>query len=65
MNSTRTLVIGAVVVLALAVGWFVLSHFVMKNPAIDAVNESLGVGFGVLVLLSAIGAVVSRRGDHR
>ena len=62
MNSTWTLVIGAAVVTALAGGWFLMSHFLMDTDVGDAINESLGVAFGLLVLLSAIGAVRSGRG---
>jgi hypothetical protein len=48
-------------VVALAGAWFLWSWGVQHNPAGDAVGEALGVGLGLLVFGSAIGAVVSRR----
>ena len=65
MNSTRTLVIGGSAVGTLATGWFLMSHFVMGTASVDAVNEAFGVALGLLVLLSVIGATLSRRGDQR
>lgn len=64
MAGTRTLIVGGAVVCLAAAGWFVMSHFVMGTQTADAINEAFGVGFGLLVLLSAIGAVTSRRGNH-
>jgi hypothetical protein len=52
---------GAVAVAVLAVGWFLLSHFVMGTDAADAVGEALGAGLGLLVALSVIGAIVAAR----
>ncbi|HEY2949945.1 MAG TPA: hypothetical protein VGJ53_16355 [Micromonosporaceae bacterium] len=51
----------ALAVVALAGGWFLWSWGAQHNPAGDAFGEALGVGFGLLVFGSAIGAVVSRR----
>jgi hypothetical protein len=51
----------AFAVVALAGAWFLWSWGVQHNPAGDAVGEALGVGLGLLVFGSAIGAVVSRR----
>jgi hypothetical protein len=60
-QSTRTAIVGGVIVLALAVGWFVLSHFVMNTGAGDAVGEALGVAFALLVVASIFGAVGASR----
>lgn len=56
-GETRTLVLGGSVVALLGVGWFVLSHIVMKTPAVDAVVEALGVMLALLVVASIIGSV--------
>lgn len=55
-------VVGSVIAL-LAVGWFMLSHFVMDTEVGDAIQEAVGVAFGLLVLVSIIGAVRSTRGN--
>jgi hypothetical protein len=47
----------------LAVGWFLLSHFVMDTEVADAIQEAVGVAFGLLILVSIIGAVRSTRGN--
>jgi hypothetical protein len=52
---------GAVTVAALAVGWFLLSHFVMHTAAADAVGEALGAALGLLVAVSVVGAIVTAR----
>src|SRR5690606_30447521 len=36
-SETRLLVLGGCVLSVLGVGWFLLSHLVMKTPAVDAV----------------------------
>jgi hypothetical protein len=63
-GSTRTVVVGGLVILGLAVGWFVLSHFVMDTATSDAIGEAFGVAFALLVVVSVIGAVRSARGSH-
>lgn len=63
MPGRATLVVGGGLVALLAIGWFLMSHFVMNTTTADAVNEALGVAFGLLVFASIIGAFVSRRGD--
>jgi hypothetical protein len=52
---------GAATVAALAVGWFLLSHFVMGTDAADAVGEALGAALGLLVALSVVGALLAAR----
>lgn len=39
------------------VGWFLLAWLVMNESAGDAGGEGLGVAFGVLIVLSVIGAL--------
>jgi hypothetical protein len=58
-GSTRTLVIGAIVVGLLGVGWFALSHLVMGTAVADALGEALGVVLAVSVVGSIIGAVIA------
>jgi hypothetical protein len=58
--GTRTAVVGGVVILALAMGWFLLSHLAMDTSVGDAVGEALGVGLALLVVASIIGAIVER-----
>ena len=64
-DGTRTVITGGVIIAVLGAGWFVLSHFVMDTSTSDAIGEALGVAFGLLVLVSAVGAVVSGRGSPR
>lgn len=64
-TDTRLLVLGGSVVAVLGVGWFVLSHVVMKTPTVDAVVEALGVMLALLVVASIIGSVVSARRRSR
>jgi len=42
---------------ALGLGWFMLSHVVLDTAAGDAVVEALGVVLALLVVASVIGAV--------
>jgi hypothetical protein len=64
-EGTRTIVTGGAIIAALGAGWFGLSHFVFETSTPDALGEALGVAFGLLVLASFVGAVVSSRGSHR
>lgn len=41
----------------LGLGWFVLSHVVMRTDIGDAVVEALGVVLAVLVLVSLVAAL--------
>jgi steroid 5-alpha reductase family enzyme len=63
-SETRLLVVGATVVSVLGVGWFVLSHVVMKTPAVDAVVEALGVMLALMVVASVVGSVTRARRDR-
>ena len=63
-GSTRVAVVGGLVIVALAIGWFVLSHFVMDTATSDAIGEAFGVAFALLVVVSVIGAIRSARGSH-
>jgi hypothetical protein len=53
--------VGAIAVVALTVGWFLMSHFAMDTDVSDAVGEAVGAGLGLLLALSILGAVVSAR----
>jgi hypothetical protein len=53
--------VAAIGVLGLAVAWFLWSWGGQHNPAGDALGEAVGVALGLLVLVSAIGAVLGRR----
>jgi hypothetical protein len=59
-DGTRTAVLGGVLVALLASGWFVLSWRVAHNPAGDAFDESLGVGFAILIVVSIVRSVLHR-----
>ncbi len=50
------LVLAGVVLAGLATGWFLLSLLVAHHDVRTAVRETLGVGLGLLVLMSALGA---------
>jgi hypothetical protein len=63
-SETRLLVLGGCVLSVLGVGWFLLSHLVMKTPAVDAVVESLGVMLALLVVASVVGSVTRARRDR-
>jgi hypothetical protein len=56
-------VVAGAAVLLLAGGWFLLSVWEMGTRAADALGEALGVGFALLVVVSAIGAVLGRDRD--
>jgi ABC-type bacteriocin/lantibiotic exporter with double-glycine peptidase domain len=62
--AIRTVVTGGLIIGLLGVGWFALSHFVMDTAVPDAIGESLGVAFALLVVVSIIGAVSSGGGRH-
>jgi hypothetical protein len=63
-DGTRTIIVGAVIVGALGIGWFALSHLVMGTKTGDAIVEAVGVVLALLVVASVIGAVrANRRGD--
>jgi uncharacterized membrane protein YphA (DoxX/SURF4 family) len=59
----RPAVAVALAIVLVSVAWFVMSHWLMHNPARDAVDESLGVLLGLLIIVSVIGAVRSRSPD--
>ena len=48
------------VLLAFAIGWFVLSHWGIGDSAGDAVGEALGAALGLLIMISIIGAIRTR-----
>lgn len=53
-------VLGGAVLVALAVGWFLLSRTVMHNTSADAVSEALGVALALLIVVSVVGALRRR-----
>ncbi|NUR70046.1 MAG: hypothetical protein HOU81_04435 [Hamadaea sp.] len=50
----------ATVAVACAAGWLALSWLVRRESFGEAVNDAFGVLFGVLILLSVIGALRAR-----
>jgi hypothetical protein len=60
-RSNRAVLLGGVVIAALGLGWFVLSHGVMHTSIGDAAGEALGVMLALLVVASVVGAVRSGR----
>ncbi|MBX6750916.1 MAG: hypothetical protein IRY85_14795 [Micromonosporaceae bacterium] len=63
-SETRLLIVGGCVLAVLGVGWFVLSHVVMKTSAVDAVVEALGVMLALLVVASVVGSVTRAHRDR-
>ncbi len=53
--------VGGLVLLAVAVGWFVLSVRVAHSDARTAAGEAVGATLGLLLFVSVIGAI---RGRH-
>jgi hypothetical protein len=59
-RAWRSLAVTVTISTASAVGWLLLAWFVKHEALGDAVNETFGVLFGVLILLSVIGALRTR-----
>lgn len=60
-TPVRVVVAGVTILVAFAVGWFFLSWQVIGTPAGDAFGEALGAAFGLLIIVSAAGAIRGRR----
>jgi hypothetical protein len=63
-GSSRGAIIGTGVVVVLAGGWFIMSSVVFETSLIDALGQSIGVAFGLLMVLSVVGAIVSKREEQ-
>ncbi len=61
MNNTRAAVIGGAVIVALAAGWFTMSHLIMQTSISDALGEALGVALGLSMVGSVVGAILASR----
>lgn len=59
LNTWRT-VVAALALVVLVAGWFFMSWKVMHTPPVEAAGEALGVAFGLLILVSVIGALRRR-----
>ena len=59
--SWTAVVVGITLLLAAALGWFLLSWKVIGTSARVAAGEAVGVVFGLLIVVSAVGAVRTRR----
>ncbi|WP_034590883.1 hypothetical protein [Hamadaea tsunoensis] len=57
----RSLGVTLLIVVAGAAGWFFLARLVMDEGVGDAVNESVGVAFGLLIVVSVVGAIRKAR----
>jgi hypothetical protein len=57
MRPRVTLTFGAIAALAVAVGWFLLSHQVAHTDVETAVSESLGAILVVMLIASIIGSI--------
>ena len=55
--------LGAIIILGLMTAWYLMSRELMGNTRGDAFGECLGVGLGLTVLVSTIGAVRASRGS--
>jgi len=62
-SGSRGAIIGTGIVVILAGGWFVMSTVVMQDSLIDALGQAIGVAFGLLIFLSVVGAIVSKRDE--
>jgi hypothetical protein len=60
MSNASGVIAGTVIAL-LGIGWFFLSHLVMQTSTPDAAGEALGVMLALLVVASAVGAVLQAR----
>jgi hypothetical protein len=57
----RAVVLAYVLLLAGVLGWFLYGVLVQRQGLVDSVGESLGTGFGLLLLVSIIGSVRRNR----
>lgn len=64
MRPRATLTFGGLVTVAVAVGWFLLSHRVAHTATGTAASESVGAILLAMLVLSIIGSV-RRNGRHR
>jgi hypothetical protein len=62
-GGSRGAIIGTGIVVVLAGGWFVMSSVVMRTSVIDALGQAIGVAFGLLMVVSVVGAIVTKRGE--
>jgi hypothetical protein len=53
----RAVVFAYGLLLAGILGWFLYGVLVQRQGLVDSVGESLGTGFGLLLLVSIVGAV--------
>lgn len=60
-STSWRVILGGVIIVVLAGGWFVMSWRVMGSAVSDAVGEALGVALGLLVAISVVGAVIGAR----
>jgi hypothetical protein len=63
-TPVRVVVVGVTILVAFAVGWFFLSWQVIGTPAANAFGEAIGAAFGLLIVVSAAGAIRSRRREN-
>jgi hypothetical protein len=56
-KAARVITTGTIVLILIAIGWFMLSWRVMHTPAGDAAGEALGVTFALLIVVSVVGAI--------
>ena len=57
----RAVVLAYGLLLAGLLGWFLYGVLVQRQGFLDSVGESLGTGFGLLLLVSIIGSVRRNR----
>ena len=62
-SGSRGAIIGTGIVVILAGGWFVMSTVVMQDSLTDALGQAIGVALGLLIFVSVVGAIVSKRGE--
>jgi len=63
-REKRVLALGVAVLALIGTGWFLMSWRIMHTPVGDAGGEALGVVFGLLIVVSVVGAIRRRNDDH-
>lgn len=61
---SRTAVVAGVVVGVLLVAWFFVAWLVLEQNVVDALGESVGSAFAILVAVSLVGAFRRNRGPR-
>jgi thiol:disulfide interchange protein len=58
-------IVAAVAVVLLGVGWFLISYLGTHDDITDALTEGIGAALGLMIAISIVGAVLSARAGNR